>query len=112
MLVKKSERKKQANSPVCVIYEYGHGDKDVNIVVVELSGRYPTKGRVINKICKEVTLVIEGKGKVGIDDKEFSLEEGDSILIKPNQKFFWEGKMKLVMVCNPAFKPEQHVECD
>jgi len=111
MIVKKSESKKRENSPKCIVYEYEHKDKDVNIVIVELSGRYPDKGKVVNKICKEIVLVIEGKGKVGIEDKEFLLVEGDSILIKPNQKFFWEGEMKLAMVCHPSFDPNQHIEC-
>jgi mannose-6-phosphate isomerase-like protein (cupin superfamily) len=112
MIIKKSERKEFKNSPVCIAYEYGHNDKDINLAVIELSGRYPTKGRVTNKICKEVAFVVEGKGKIGIDGKEFMLSEGDSVIIQPNQKFFWEGKMKLAMVCHPAFNPEQHVECD
>lgn len=112
MIIKKSERKEFKNSPVCIAYEYSHNDKDINLAVIELSGRYPSKGRVINKISKEVAFVIEGKGKVGIDGKEFLLNEGDSVLIQSNQKFFWEGKMKLAMVCYPAFDPKQHVECD
>jgi mannose-6-phosphate isomerase-like protein (cupin superfamily) len=112
MLVKKSERKEFKNSPVCTAYEYTHNDKDINLALVELSGRYPAKGRVTNRISKEVALVVNGKGKVEIDGKEFLLSEGDSVLIQPNQKFFWEGKMKLAMVCHPAFNPEQHVECD
>lgn len=112
MLIKKSERVKHVNSPVCIAYEYGHDDKDISMTLIELNGRYPDKRRVVNKICKEVALVIRDKGKVSIDDKEFLIKERDSVLIKPNQKFFWEGKMKLVMPCQPAFNPEQHLECD
>lgn len=111
MIVKKPESKKFVN-PTCTIHEYRFDDSDVNMAIAEIKGRYPEKKNVVNKICREVVLVLEGGGKVGIDGKEFSIEEGDSILIQANQKFFWEGKMKLVMVCNPAFKPEQHVEVD
>ena len=112
MIIKKSERKEFKNSPVCIAYEYGHNDKDINIAVIELSGRYPAKGRVMNEVSKEVAFVVKGNGKVGIDGKEFLLNEGDSVLIRPKQKFFWEGKMTLTMVCHPAFNPKQHVECD
>lgn len=112
MIVKKSESKRFANSPTCIIHEYGHGDDDINIAIADINGRYPEKRNVINKVCKEVVFVLEGSGKVGIEGKEFPLSEGDSVLINPNQRFFWGGKMKLVMVCNPAFKPEQHVEVD
>lgn len=112
MIIKKSERKEFKNSSVCIAYEYAHNDKDINLAIIELSGRYPAKGWVTNKISKEVALVIEGKGKIYIDGKEFPLGEGDSVIIQPNQKFFWEGKMKLVMACHPAFDPKQHIECD
>ena len=112
MIVQKLESRKLENSPTCIIHEYGHNDKDVNIVIAEITGRYPNKGNVTNKVCKEIALVIEGKGKIGINGREFPLNEGDYVLINPNQKFFWNGKMKLVMVCNPAFNPEQHIECD
>jgi len=112
MIIKKSERKEFKNSPVCTAYEYGHNDKDIDIAIIELSGRYPAKGRVKNTTSKEVAFVIEGKGKVEIDGKEFLISEGDSIFIQPNQKFFWNGKMKLAMACYPSFDPKQHVECD
>jgi len=112
MIIKKSERKKYENSPTCIAYEYEIKDKDINIALIEINGRYPESGKVINKICKEIAIVIKGDGKVGIDDKEFSISEGDSIFIQPNQKFFWEGNLILAMSCHPAFYPEQHVECE
>lgn len=108
MIIKKENRIRNENSPECIAYQYEHKDEDINIALIEISGRYPDKGRVINEICKEVALVVNGNGKVEIDGEEFPIKEGDSILIQPNQKFFWEGKMKLVMVCHPAFYPEQH----
>ena len=61
MIVKRHDRKKFVNSPLCVAYEYGHHDKDMNIAVIELAGRYPRKGRVINKVCKEIALVVDGR---------------------------------------------------
>jgi mannose-6-phosphate isomerase-like protein (cupin superfamily) len=112
MLVKKSESKRFANSSTCTVYEYEHGDKDLNIAVGEIRGRYPETGNVMNKVFKEIVLVNEGSGKIVIEGKVFSLEEGDSILIEPNKKYFWEGNMKLIMVCNPPFKTENHVMRD
>lgn len=111
MIIKKIESNKITN-PNCIIYEYEHNDKELNISTAEITGRYPSKGRVTNKVCKEVVFIMEGKGKVGIDGKEFPLNQSDSLIINPNQKFFWEGKMKLIMVCIPPFYSEQHIECD
>ncbi len=112
MIVKKSERKKFDNSPKCTAYEYETHDKDINTALIELRGRYPDKGRVTNKICKELVFVVEGEGKIEIDNKKFPLQKEDMILVLPNQKYFFDGKMKIVVSCYPAWYPEQHVECD
>ena len=112
MIIKKSERKKHFNSPKCIAYEYDHEDKDINIACIEINGRYPDKGRVTNKICKEIVFVVEGKGKIEIDDKKLLISEGDSVFIQPNQKYFFEGKLIITASCHPTWYPEQHVECD
>jgi mannose-6-phosphate isomerase-like protein (cupin superfamily) len=112
MLVKKSERKKHFNSSKCIAYEYPLEDKDINIAFIEINGRYPDNCRVTNKICKELIFVIKGNGKIEIDNKEFLINEGDSVLIQPNQKYFFEGKLEIITSCHPAWYPEQHVECD
>jgi len=112
MLVKKSERKKHMNSPKCTAYEYPFPDKDINIAFIEIKGRYPEKGRVTNKVCKELVFVVKGIGKIEIDGKELSISEGDSILIQPNQKYFFDGKLDIFAACHPTWYPEQHIECD
>lgn len=112
MIIKKSERKKHVNSPKCIAYEYPLGDKDINIAFIEIKGRYPDKGRVTNKVCKELVFVVNGKGKIEIDGKKFLINEGDSVLIQPKQKYFFDGNLEIITSCQPAWYPEQHVECD
>jgi len=112
MIIKKSERKKHINSPICTAYEYDTGDKDINIAFIEISGRYPDKGRVMNKVCKEIVFVVKGKGKVVIDGKELLISEGDALFIQPNQKYYFDGKLEITASCHPTWYPEQHVECD
>jgi len=112
MIIKKSEREKHANSPKCIAYQYDHKDKDINIAFIEINGRYPDKGRVMNKVCKEIVFVVKGKGKIVIADKELLISEGDSIFIQPNQKYFFDGKLEITVSCHPTWYPEQHVECD
>lgn len=112
MAIKSSETNRYPNGPNCVAYEYDHGDEDISLAVVKIAGRYPEKGRVMNKVCKEVIYVTRGRGKVEIEGKEFPLTEGDSVLIKPDQRYFYEGKLDSVAVCCPAFYAEQHVRSD
>jgi len=112
MIIKKSERKKHVNSPNCIAYEYPFPDKDINIAFIEIKGRYPEKGRVTNKVCKEIVFIVNGKGIIEIDKKKFDISKGDSIFILPNQKYFFNGKMEIIACCNPTWYPEQHIECD
>ena len=111
-MIKKSERKKHANSPKCIAYEYPLGDKNINIAFIEIKGRYPDKGRVTNKVCKELVFVVKGKGKIEVDDKKLLISEGDSVFINANQKYFFDGNLEIVTPCYPAWYPEQHVEVD
>ena len=84
------------------------GDRDINIAFIEIDGRYPDKGYVTNESVKELVFVAEGKGKIVINKEEYKLEEGDAVLIRPKQKYFFDGKLKLVVSCNPAWYQVQH----
>jgi mannose-6-phosphate isomerase-like protein (cupin superfamily) len=111
-IVHKNETKIFKNSEVCTATEYPIDDKDINGAVIELSGRYPDKGRTMNEKCKEMAYVIKGSGKVVVDDKEMQLKEGDLVLIDPGEKFFWKGNMTLFMPCTPAWSPDQHKQVE
>ena len=108
MMIKKKSRIKYENSPKCIAYEYPMADKDINVAVIEIKGRYPDEGQVTNEIVKELIFVIKGKGIITVDDKEYELEEGDSVLIRPKQKYFLNGTLELIISCSPAWYPEQH----
>ena len=82
MLIKKAERRRHENSPRYIAYEYLHKDKDINIALVEINGRYPDSGFVMNKQVKEMIYVIKGNGMVVINDIEHELGEGDALLIQ------------------------------
>jgi mannose-6-phosphate isomerase-like protein (cupin superfamily) len=111
MIIRKVEAAKSENSQSCVAYEYPFGDKEINVAFIEIDGRYPDAGCVTNTVVKELLFVVEGRGKVVIDGDEQPLEAQDAILIKPNQKYFFEGRLKLVSTCAPAWYPEQHRRC-
>ena len=111
-VVRKDQTKEFKNSDVCTATEYPLGDKDINGAVIELTGRYPDKGRVVNLKCKELAYVIKGSGKVVVEGKEVEFQEGDLILIEPGEKYFWEGNTTMFMPCTPAWYPEQHKEVE
>jgi hypothetical protein len=50
-----------------------------------------------------------GLGSLAIHDAgETQLSEGNVVSIAPGQRFAWNGKMTLIMACNPPFDPGQY----
>lgn len=111
-IIQKDQTEKFKNSENCIAIEYPLGDKDINGTIIELTGRYPSKGRVVNLKCKELAYVIKGSGRVVVEDEEINLKEGDLILIEPGEKYFWDGNLTMFVSCSPAWSSEQHKEVD
>jgi mannose-6-phosphate isomerase-like protein (cupin superfamily) len=107
-IVKKEDRVSHENSPRCIAFEYPMGDDDINTALVEVNGRYPDTGYVTNELVKEMMHVVQGSGRIVVGDEEHNLSEGDTLLLFPGEKYFLDGKMKLVIPCSPAWSPEQH----
>lgn len=106
--VSKSQTQIHRNSDNCIATEYPIGDKDINFATVEITGRYPDTGRVMNRTSKEVCLILKGGGKIVIEGKEVALAQGDVILVEPGEKYFWEGTMSIAVSCTPPWTQEQH----
>jgi len=104
--------KKQAKeiriSKTATAYEYPVMDNAIHGAVIEINGRYPEKGRVVNEKVTELGFVLEGSGKIIIEDEEINFKKDDQILIKPGQKYYWDAKATLFMPCSPAWYPSQH----
>jgi len=107
-VIYKNQAKKFKKSDVCAAIEYPLGDKDINGALIELSGRYPDIGRVVNLKCKELAYVINGSGKLVVDAKKVELKRGDIVLIDAGEKYFWDGKMTIFTSCVPAWYLKQH----
>lgn len=54
--------------------------------------------------------VLEGAGSFFLNDEEVSVKKGDFISIKPGTRIYYRGKMKLVLITDPAWKAEDEVE--
>ena len=44
--------------------------------------------------------------------KSIELKKDDVVLIDIDEKYYWEGKMRLGIPCTPAWYPEQHEDID
>lgn len=108
-IIKYSNAEKGQNSDICKTIEYSFSNKDIDLGVATISGRYPDSGYGMNLVCKELIYVIEGNGILNLKDKKISFEKGDSILIQPNEKYYFDTKhCVLAMSCTPAWSKEQY----
>ena len=111
-IVHKNGTKEFKNSDQCSGIEYPLDDKDINGAIAKITGRYPEKDRVVNTVCKELAFITKGSGKVVVEGKEYLFNAGDVMLIKPGERYYWEGNFEIFMPCVPAWYPEQHQEVD
>ena len=107
-IIHSNQTNKFKNSKICYGDEYPLGDKDINGAVIEVRGRYPDKGRIVNTECKELVYILEGSGKIVAEGKKADFDKGDMILINPKERYYWDADCIILAVCTPAFYPEQH----
>lgn len=107
-IVKKNRITKHKNSDTCKANAYLMKNKDVSGAVVTISGRYPEKGRVVNKKCQELVFILKGSGKAVVEGETVKLAKNDLILIEPKERYYWDGKFTLFVASDPSWYPEQH----
>lgn len=96
------------HSENCKSTEYDFGEKDIDISMLSVNGKFPENGFLKNTKVKELALVIEGFGSLCKKDQTINFEAGDAILIDVNEEYFWDGNCKVVLTCSPAWSKEQH----
>ena len=108
-IIKENKALQGKNSDKCKTLEYSFGDKDIDLGVAIITGRYPEEGYAMNTKCKELVYIIEGSGNIHFENEECSFSKGDSVLIDINEKYYWNSEYcKVTMTCTPSWTPEQH----
>ncbi len=80
-----------------------------NIAEITLSSRYPAFGVTQNTVVEEFIYVTEGQAVFSSEGEEVLLTKGSSLLIQPNQTYFWTPRpeVTLVIFCTPPWSAEQ-----
>ncbi len=108
-IIKNNSAVKGANSDKCKTLEYSFNDKDIDLGIATITGRYPESDFCVNIISKELIYVLDGNGKLYFENDCIEFEKGDSILIDSNEKYYWDSTYCVVsMSCTPAWNEEQH----
>ena len=50
--------------------------------------------------------IIEGSGTWYIEDEPYDVAAGDVIIVPPNKRFYYKGKLKQICITSPAWEPE------
>lgn len=108
-LIKREEVEIGQNSELCKTIEYSFQDKDIDLGIATITGRYPVEGYALNTVSKELVYVLEGEATLYFEDRLVEFKKGDAILIEPNDKYYYDTKYaKLALTCTPAWSVEQH----
>ena len=108
-VIKYDNALKGKNSDKCKTLEYSFNDKEIDLGIATINGRYPDCGYGVNLVSKELIYVIEGKGKLNFENKIVEFSKGDSILIEPNEKYYFDTDYCVIsLTCTPAWSPEQY----
>lgn len=108
-IIRNDEGKRGTNSSNCKTIEYSFLDKDIDLGIAIITGRYPESGFCVNTISKELIYVIEGYGKLYFKDKSIDFRKGDVVLIDALEEYYWDSKYcKVSMACTPAWSKEQY----
>lgn len=111
-IVRKNNAVSHHNAETCQVFEYPAGDAEINGAVTNLKGRYPVQGRAVNEACKEMAYVINGEGKIVVNDEEMKVAHGDVLVVEAGERYYWQGELTLFISCTPAWYPEQHKQID
>ena len=96
------------NSPQCRGKLYEIDDAELDLALIDINGRYPDAGEVVNTRCKELAYVKSGTGVVVINGQTFTLQKDDVVFIEPNEQYYWQGTLTVIITYRPRFDPAQH----
>lgn len=71
-------------------YEYILDTDVSNLAKIALQERYPQKGYVVNRRSEMIVYILDGKVSLSKSDNEITLEKGDVVLVKINEKYSWQ----------------------
>ena len=94
--------------PNCTVVEYPFVEKDVDIGLFYINGRYPEKGVCFNETCQIQIYVIRGKGVLEVEGQLIVFEQGDALSVPINARYYLEGDFEGAFSSTPTFYSEQH----
>lgn len=89
------------------LWVYKTANPELGFVYIEVAQGHLTE--FYSKVSTFTYYVLEGEGKFFLDGVETPAKETDLIVIPPNTKIYYLGKMKLILMTTPAWAAENEV---
>lgn len=55
-------------------------------------------------------IILDGAGTFFLDDEEVAVAKGDCLSIEPKTRIYYKGKLDMILITTPAWRPENEVE--
>ena len=85
------------NGAHCTITECPIDSNELNIALAETNGRYPETGYTVNRKVSGLVHIQSRTGSLTVGGETISFAAGDSLLIEPNEAFFWNGNFSAII---------------
>lgn len=79
----------------------------VQFSIIETEAGHQTK--IIQKECVFAYYILEGAGEFEIDGEIEKCQKGDLAIIPAGTQFTYSGKLKMLLICSPWWRPEQEI---
>lgn len=85
-------------------YNYVMNNKEISFSFEDVHKGHDKYGS--NDISTYYYIVLEGSGIFRINGVDYKVEKNDIVEIPPKTKFVFSGCMKLIMISNPTYNPD------
>jgi mannose-6-phosphate isomerase class I len=63
-----------------------------------------------NRLSTHIYYILNGNGKFKIKNEIYDVQTGDIVEIPANTEFVYAGKMKMLLIMNPPFDVNNHID--
>lgn len=108
------EKNKDTDGLKKTVLEYNTGQlESVDVAYTQMDGTYPTKGWSANKTSTMLYYLLSGSAKIFlVNGTSYIIDKEDVFVLPPNTFYRICGKFEALMICSPAWKPEQSIKKD
>lgn len=63
-----------------------------------------------NYYSSKIYYVLEGEGTFCVDNEKMAVKKGDVVEVPKGSNFVFAGKMKLLLIMSPGFRPQDDIQ--